>query len=131
MRTILLVALCGALGALCRWKLGYWLNKAESFPFGTLLVNALGSFLLGFLMAFAASSPQLPSAWKAPLITALGVGFLGSFTTFSSFAVESITIFEAQQWRNLFLYLGAQLILGLSLAYVGLWFGRQLFPASA
>ena len=130
MRTILLVMLCGALGALCRWKIGYWLNKSDSFPSGTLLVNALGSFLLGFLMALAASSPQLPANWKAPILTALGVGFLGSFTTFSSFAVESITILEAQQWRNLFLYIGAQLILGLSLAYVGLWLGRQLFPVS-
>ena len=131
MRTLLLVALFGSLGATCRWAIGSWLNKEDGFPWGTLTANALGCLLLGFLMGLTLVTPRLSEEWRGPLFTGLGAGFLGSFTTFSSFAVESIKMMEGQQWRNTILYLSAQLIFGLALAFIGLQLGRHLFPPTS
>ena len=130
MRTVIMVALCGSLGATCRWAIGIWLNKEDGFPWGTLTVNAFGSLLLGLLMGMTLVTPRLSEEWRGPIFTGLGAGFLGSFTTFSSFAVESIKMIEGQQWRNTILYLSAQLLSGLILAFIGLQLGRLFFPSS-
>ena len=81
----LLAALGGALGALARWALAEALPSAPAgWPWATLLVNLTGCFLMGVLLAvLAARAPEPP--WARPF---LGVGVLGGYTTYSTFAVE-------------------------------------------
>lgn len=94
------IGLGAALGANARYLMSLWLAEilGERFPFGTLAVNASGSLLLGFLVAagshYLALSPQLRLL--------VMVGFLGSFTTFSTFAVESVALWQSgRAWSGL------------------------------
>ena len=93
MTNMLWIGLGAVLGANARYLVSLWLTAklGPAFPYGTLTVNAAGSLLLGFLVAagsqYLALSPQLRLL--------LFVGFLGSFTTFSTFAVESVAL-----WQN-------------------------------
>ena len=79
-----LVGLGGALGAICRYAIGQLL-RSRSFPYPTLVVNVLGSFILG-LMLFGVSNSQL--------LLLVGVGFCGAFTTFSSFSYQTVGLWE-------------------------------------
>lgn len=79
-----LVGTGGAIGALCRFYLGQAVDR-ESFPLGTLTVNLLGSFVLG-LVTFGASGHDV--------VLFVGVGACGSFTTFSSFSVDTVRLWE-------------------------------------
>jgi CrcB protein len=86
----LLAALGGAVGALARWGLAEALPSPGGWPWATLLVNLTGCLLLGALFAtLAARSPEPP--WARPL---LGVGVLGGYTTYSTFAVEVATLVD-------------------------------------
>ena len=130
MRTLLLVSLFGALGAITRWQICKWMPKPSDFPLGTFAVNVIGCLFLGILTGMALTSKEIPHSWRAPLVTGIATGFLGSFTTFSTFAVESIQLFEGTQWKFALLYLGGQIVFGLLLAFLGLYIGRQLCPIS-
>lgn len=86
----LLAALGGALGALGRWALAEALPSSTGWPWATLLVNLTGCFLIGALLAvLAARSPE--PAWARPFV---GVGVLGGYTTYSTFAVEVARLVE-------------------------------------
>ncbi len=89
---VIAVAACGAAGALCRWGLSAAVGKVggAEFPAGTLSANLLGCLLLGLLTGLALGSPRVPDAVKLPL----GTGFLGSFTTFSTFAVDTVQLYQ-------------------------------------
>ncbi len=93
LQNMLWVALGAALGANTRYWLGVWLGHrlGLAFPYGTFLVNVTGSFLLAFLLAL--TTEQFPLSRELRLL--LVVGFLGSYTTFSSLAVESLNL-----WRH-------------------------------
>ena len=122
--TILAVAAGGALGAVARFLvsfgaeplLGYW------FPFGTFIVNVIGSLALGVLI-------QLTSlAWSpsAEVRAFLVVGVLGAFTTFSTFSVETVTLLQQGQARLALFNMAIQLGLGLAAAACGLTLGKSL-----
>ncbi len=85
--TILLVALGGALGAVARYLISTLFLESKPLPWGTLVVNVAGSFLLGFFVAMFRLG-----LLDSPTIVFVGVGFMGSFTTMSSFAVETISL---------------------------------------
>jgi CrcB protein len=86
---VLGVALGGALGALARWFLAVALrNVIEGFPVGTFAINAIGCFVFGLLWAWNAGK------WPAPLAAAAFTGFLGAFTTFSTFAFENLELWQ-------------------------------------
>lgn len=123
MRLALFVAVCGALGALARWKVGELAQKTapSAIPLGTLSVNILGSFLLGMLVSLSMGN-TIPESWRVPLAT----GFLGSFTTFSTFSVESVQLFQQGQARLALLNLLTQIGVGLAAAVGGLTLGRVL-----
>lgn len=131
MRTLILVSLFGALGAVSRWQICKWMPKPDEFPLGTFVVNIIGCLFLGILTGMALTSKDIPPSWRTPLITGIATGFLGSFTTFSTFAVESVQLFEGPQWKFAILYLGGQIILGVLLAFLGLYLGRQLCSISS
>lgn len=91
-----LVLLGGALGALARYLVDGWiLSRLDTgFPFGTLVVNLSGSFLLGLLSVLTVERLLVPGEWRI----FLGVGFLGAYTTFSTWQYETFRLLEAGQW---------------------------------
>ncbi len=124
MNKILLLALAGSLGALARAGLAGAVNHATgtTHPWGTMVVNLVGCLLAG--LVYAAAEERLGLSREARTIVL--VGFMGAFTTFSSFMLESGELFRAGQW-----WLGAgniagQNLLGVSLFFLGMALGRAL-----
>ena len=124
MHKILLIALAGAAGTLCR----YWLSGAvyafmgRDFPWGTWAVNILGSFLFG-LVWIMSEERGLISGQARIIILA---GFMGAFTTFSTFMFESGEILRDAQWLKLVLNLGGQNAVGFAALFLGTSLGRIL-----
>jgi len=117
------IALGGALGALARYGLSGWVQEssAGTFPWGTLAVNVLGCFLLGFafrVLQLSALSPGLRAA--------VTVGFLGAFTTFSTFSLEAIGLIQEERWARAAGYIGGSVALGLAALVAGLWIAAAL-----
>ena len=115
MKNLLLIALGGAGGALCRHWLVNAVNQLSQsrFPFGTLTVNLLGSFFIGVMYVLITERLVLHPDWRSVAM----VGFLGAFTTFSTFSLETIALLENGQLLNAGLYtLGS-----LSLCMLATW----------
>ena len=128
MRDLLLLATAGALGTLSRYGVVLWSRKVlgPDLPGGTLLVNVLGCFVLAFLMQLGLSGEAIPRS--ARLI--VGVGFLGAFTTFSTFGYETLHLLERGALGPALLNVSANVVLGLLAAWGGLMAGRaMLAPA--
>lgn len=106
----------GAAGALGRYWLSGWIQAvfAGVFPLGTLTVNVLGSLLLGFGMQAMEALPV-----SAAVRTMITIGFLGSFTTFSTFSYETVALLRDGDWWRAVLYTGLSLALGLLAIIVG------------
>ena len=119
----LYVAVGGVVGALARFAAGAWITGAGawSFPWATLGVNVAGSLLLGFLMH---ALPQ----WGAPaeVRALLTVGFCGSFTTFSTFGYETVTLAQNGAATLAAAYVLASVLLGLAGVVAGLWIAGAL-----
>ncbi|USZ69377.1 CrcB family protein [Halorussus salilacus] len=112
---LLLVGAGGVLGALARYAVGAWLPGRTR---DTLAVNVLGSFALGALTAVAAEG--------AALSTVFGIGFCGAFTTFSSFAVETVTLYDDGERRAAVRNAAANLVGALAAVGVGGWLATAL-----
>ena len=107
----------GGLGSLSRYAIGLFLgSESRVLPLGTLVANILGCLLLGYLLA----SPFASEKISEPVRIGLGTGFLGGFTTFSTFSVESIKLFQAGEFATVLCYTGASVLGGLAAAYVGM-----------
>jgi CrcB protein len=121
--TAIAVALGGALGALARYEVGLLLASrlVTGIPWPTLVINVSGAFALGFFMA--GSRTLLGSLVLHRFVT---VGFLGAFTTFSTFSYEFLQLVEANRPRDAALYLGATLALGVFGAWLGSVAAHQL-----
>ena len=117
-----LVALGGAVGAVLRFYLSETL-PSEAFPWATLSVNLVGSFLLGIVMA-----ATLVDALGETEALLLGVGLLGAFTTMSTFSVETVMMVEDGRWRLAGLYVVVSAVVGPLLAWFG-WKGGQMWFA--
>jgi CrcB protein len=117
MREVVALALAGAAGTLGRWALSGWAYRllGERFAYGTLAVNVLGCLLLGLLMHLSLVSDLVPEGWRV----ALGVGFLGAFTTFSTFGYETLSYAEQGAWSLAFANVAANLVLGLAAIWLG------------
>jgi CrcB protein len=108
---LLMIALGGAAGAVGRYGLSGWVQSLldTTFPMGTLVVNVLGSFLLGL------SLPLFESlAWSAEARNLVTIGVLGAFTTYSTFSYEAVVLMEGGEWARGGLYVGGSLLLGLT-----------------
>ena len=86
MLSVLAICIGACLGALARWGLALWLNPGAVLPFGTLVANLIGGYLVGVCVAVFESLPHLDPVWRLALVT----GFLGALTTFSSFSAEVV-----------------------------------------
>ena len=110
LKTYLVIALGGSIGAVARFYLTTTVTIFyTNLPVGTLIVNCLGCFLLGLLLGIFTLGSELPETFRHFAI----VGILGSFTTFSAFSFELVTMLQKQQWTAFALYLGASLCFGL------------------
>lgn len=119
------VGIGGAVGAVLRYSVsGYVQNqiKVGSFPLGTLAVNVLGCFLLGFLSQIVAGSGRLPSEGALFLL----VGMLGAFTTFSTFSKEAVDLLSNGQIAAALLDIAVHVMLGLTAVGGGYELGRVL-----
>ena len=115
----LMVLIGGSLGAICRFAISIQMKRLISaeFPLATFLINLTGSFLLGLLLSCHSSNlMQL----------LLGTGFLGGFTTFSTFQIENVTIYSKGNYRTLFLYTTLSVSLCILFAFFGLKVGSWL-----
>ena len=112
------IAVCGSCGAVVRYLVSVWASQWPGFPFATLLVNVAGCFLLS---ALAYSSLADQSFMTPQLRAALGTGFLGALTTFSTFGVETFQRIERNQWSLALINIAANIGLGL----IAIWVGRQ------
>ena len=120
----LLIAIGAAFGANARYLIGVWAGTrfGADFPYGTFVVNIVGSLLLGFLVTLGAGRLHLSA--EARLL--LAVGFLGSFTTFSAYTVESMNLLrEASLWQGVLNMVGNSLV-GLLFAVLGAALARLL-----
>lgn len=123
MLKIICVGMGGFIGAVTRYLVTGWVEKLfkGTFPFGTLTVNLIGCFLLGFIYTLT-----LEREIVDPLIRiAITTGFLGALTTFSTFSYETLALLEG---KNYFLGLGnvvISLLLGLFLAWLGIAIARM------
>jgi CrcB protein len=118
------IALAGGLGAIARYSLTGFTHRvtAWDFPVGTLLVNVLGCLVFGFLTPLLAERAHIPEAWRMGVI----IGFLGSFTTFSSFGFETIDLAQNGDWGKASLNVFASLLLGCAAVLAGLWLAGRV-----
>lgn len=113
----ILVGVGGTLGALARYSLGRSiLGRSKSwFPVGTFIINITGAFLLGFLTVFQANRY---------LYLFCGEGFLGAYTTFSTFMYEGFNLYEGRKNLNAYIYIIGSLIIGIAGFFLGFWAGK-------
>jgi CrcB protein len=125
MLNLLLVALGGAFGAVCRYVLGVQLFKltGPGFPYGTFTANLLGGLLMGVLVGLLALRGGADQErWRL----LLGVGALGGFTTFSSFSLETLLMIQRRGYGAAAAYSLASVVFSVAALFVGLWLMRRV-----
>ena len=117
------LAICigASLGALARWRLGLWLSPGGLIPWGTLVANLIGGYLIGVCVAVFQALPQLDPAWRLALVT----GFLGALTTFSSFSAEVVSLLQQTRYALAFgtamLHVAGSLLLTIAGYHSAVW----------
>ena len=121
---ILSVAIGGAFGVVARYLINISpvANVFEKFPLPTFLINIIGSFLIGFLMILFADKVSVNENLRMAVI----VGFLGAFTTFSTFEVELFGLMREKQLAIAFLYLALSVLVGFAGVLAGVALGRRV-----
>ena len=120
--SVLLVALGGALGSVCRYLVGVGAGRllGADFPFGTMIVNIVGSFVMGLFIELLAV--RFDGSESLRLFVAVGI--LGGFTTLSSFSLDSVVLFERGAIGAAAVYVGGSIVLSLAALVAGLHFAR-------
>ena len=122
MELLLIIGIGGILGALTRFVIGQTIGRFyfKSFPLGTFWINVTGSFLLGLSAAHIGGL-----ATNQVLFERYGfqIGFLGAYTTHSTFAYESIRLVESGDWRSFFMYIAGSVSIGLLSCGIGYFIG--------
>ncbi|MFK2825293.1 fluoride efflux transporter CrcB [Bacillus sp. B190/17] len=112
---VLFVMIGGFVGAIGRYALGEFIHTNNHFPLGTFSINMIGCLFLGWFLTFAGQSGKVKPEWTL----LIGTGLVGSFTTFSTFSVETIQLFQEGLVFLALLYAAASTVFGLLLAYAG------------
>jgi len=122
MKQMLAIATGGALGAVMRWYVAGAIQRlsGSSFPWGTLAVNVVGSFLLGFLFVWMLERATISEFTRL----AVTVGFMGAFTTFSTFSVETARLLQEGALSMALGNILAQVLICVSLAWLGMLLAR-------
>ena len=121
---LVIIALGGALGAVSRFLMGNAVSKAvgSALPYGTFVINLVGCFAMGLLMTIIVDRELLSAAWRLFLC----VGFLGGFTTFSSFGYEALMLLTEGRLLAALTYVSGSMVLGLAAAAAGVLCARAL-----
>ena len=124
MNDILVISIGAILGANARWIISRYAARVlgPTFPYGTLFINVTGSFVVGFFMIWATERVLLDPRWRLLIV----VGFCGAFTTFSSYAFETMAYFEQGQWLLMFTNFASNNLLCLGAALAGMALARAL-----
>lgn len=124
LRLLVLVALGGALGSVARFVVADVMQRTlgRGFPYGTLTVNVLGSFIIGVVAVLLIERGTADAAWRALII----VGFLGGFTTFSSFSLDTLNLLRDGGAGPALANIAGNLILSLTACAAGLLLTRSL-----
>ena len=122
MSTLLAIGAGGALGALARFGIYNAVHGAlgRDFPYGTLTVNFFGSLAMGFLYVWLFDRLNMGAGWRAFAV----IGFLGSFTTFSAFSMETLNLILQGAWVRSMINIMLSLMLCVGAAGLGVWLGR-------
>jgi CrcB protein len=120
---IAIIGIGGALGAVARYGIGLWIGQrwGRSFPLGTFVINVSGSFLIGLLMTLLAERFTVNPQWRLLLV----VGFLGAYTTFSTFEYETGALLKDGEWTFAML----NVILSVVAGFIALKFGEMIAKA--
>lgn len=118
MTQLLFIALGGALGSVARYSVSMVLNGRfhEHYPYGTLLVNVLGSLLIGIMYVLITEKLVLHPSWRDVVI----VGLLGAFTTFSTFSLETVLLLENGYIGTAVIYSLSSLLLCVAAAWIAI-----------
>ena len=124
MYDVLIISLGAIAGANARYFLSRFAIKelGPVFPYGTLIINVLGSMVVGFFVIWTTERVLADPRWRLLVV----VGFCGSFTTFSSYAFESMSFFDRAQWMLMFANVISNNLLSLGSALVGMALARAL-----
>jgi len=123
-KSLMFIAVGGALGAMMRFMSQAMVYEyfGRSFPFGTLFVNVTGSFLMGLLSIFLVEKFNLGAEWHLAIL----VGVLGSFTTFSTFSIETLVLFEQGDLLKAMSNVLLSVVLCVCAVWLGAYFAKQL-----
>jgi CrcB protein len=123
-KMILYIASGGAFGAVMRYgtSVGVYTLFGRGFPYGTLFVNVAGSLLMGVLSVVLLDRFIVGPEWRAAIL----VGVLGSFTTFSTFSIETLNLLEQGDMLKAFANIALSIIMCLAAVWFGILLGRQL-----
>jgi CrcB protein len=124
MTRVLLIALAGALGTLSRYFIGLWAGRAlgTAFPYGTLIVNVVGCFLIALVYELALSTTLISPTLRLTLTT----GFMGGLTTYSSFNYETTGLLRERAWTTGLLNVGGTLVACFVAGMLGLALARRV-----
>ena len=118
LRSFLLVGLGGALGSMLRYGTGVLIGP-RNFPLATLLINIIGSFIIGVVIAYSTRNESFAVNWKMFLAT----GICGGFTTFSALSFENLQLLQSGKYGLLVLYISASVLFGIG----AVWTGYKIF----
>lgn len=121
---VFFIGVGGFVGAIARYAVDGWVARwlGASFPWGTLVINVSGSLLIGVLFAASVERATLPAELRGPVM----IGFVGAYTTFSTFMLESWRLMEDGSIALAFVNLGGALVLGLAAVAIGIAIGRAV-----
>ncbi|MBS1795516.1 MAG: fluoride efflux transporter CrcB [Acidobacteria bacterium] len=121
---ILSIAAGGAFGAVARYLINVSVLQHffRPFPLPTFVINVTGSFLIGFLLVVFTEKTALPENLRFAVL----VGFLGAYTTFSTFELEIWDLIKENQLPTAFVYLFLSIVIGFAGVVAGVWLGRKL-----
>jgi CrcB protein len=125
MSEVIFITLAGGLGALGRYYMAGLAQRllGDGFPFGTLIVNVLGSFLIGLVMQASMSTDLVPRTWRL----ALTLGFWGAFTTFSAFSYETLGYLQDGALLMAGINILTNVFPAITAVFLGVLLGRTLF----
>jgi CrcB protein len=125
---LIVVALGGATGAVVRYWLGGWINSRLplQFPLGTFVINVTGSFIIGFFLTLISERIALHTNWR--LLAA--VGFVGAYTTFSTFEYETLKLIEEGDILSAALNVALSVVLGFIAVWLGVTAARRFYLPS-